>query len=233
MEQLKQPKDKISVCIAAFNDENTVAEVIARSARAVSSLPFDFEILVVDDCSRDNTAKVLAGLSSRLGYLKIIAHKENKGYGATISELLYASKGEFAFTLPGDLQIPPEEIIKLLPWMDKYDIVIGVRNPRHDPFLRKVNSFIYNTVIRLLFLTGTTDVNSSKLIRRKVIDNIDLKSDGPFIDAELCAKALRKGFKIKEVQIKHSERLYGCPSGDKLPIMWKAFRETISMIGKI
>lgn len=226
-------KISISVCIAAYNDENTVEEVIRQAADVLKDLGLSFEVIVVDDASSDRTKEVLAGLKGCLGFLRVLTHETNKGYGVTIKDLLQNSSGEIIFTLPGDLQIPPAEIKKMLNWIDAYDIVIGVRKPRNDPFLRRINSLIYNKTVNILFHTGTTDVNSSKLIKRRMLDNLDFVSDGPFIDAEICAKAIRKDFKIKEVNIEHRKRMFGSPSGDKPSVMWRAFKETISMIGKV
>jgi len=233
MERIEQPKNMISVCIAAYNDENTIEQIIRESVAVLNDLRLNFEIIVLDDCSRDDTARILERLKASLGFLKVISHEHNRGYGVSIKELLYSSSGEMIFTLPGDFQIPPQALKKMLSEANGCEIVIGCRNPRKDPLLRKINSIIYNRVINSLFHIGVTDVNSSKLINAKVIRAITLVSDGPFIDAELCAKAVKNGFKIKEVDIEHKERMFGSPSGDKLQVMWKAFKETLSMIGKI
>lgn len=223
----------ISVCIAAYNDENTIEQIIKESIAVLNELKQNFEIIVLDDCSLDGTARILERLKASLGFLRVIRHNDNRGYGISIKELLYSSSGEMIFTLPGDLQIPPQALKKMLSGLNGCDIVIGCRNPRKDPLLRKINSIIYNNVINILFHIGVTDVNSTKLIKAKVIRAITLVSDGPFIDAELCAKAVKNGFKIKEVDIEHKERMFGSPSGDKPRVMWKALKETLSMIGKI
>jgi glycosyltransferase involved in cell wall biosynthesis len=233
METTNYSSKLISICIAAYNDENTIEQLIRESVSIFENLQLNFEIIIINDDSIDGTGKILQRLGSSLQFLKLINHKQNKGYGATIKELLYSSSGEIVFTLPGDFQIPPQVITKMLPLINEYDIVIGSRVPRNDPLIRKINSVIYNKAINFLFNTGLTDINSTKLIKRNVIKGIDLISDGPFIDAELCAKAVKKGFRIKEVNIEHRQRLFGSPSGSNPRIMWKALKETLSMIGKI
>ncbi|MDD2751950.1 MAG: glycosyltransferase family 2 protein [Candidatus Omnitrophica bacterium] len=233
MEKLIHPKSLLSVCIAAYNDENTMERIIRESTQTLQELKLDFEIMAVNDCSSDNTGKILDSLQKTFKHLRVVNHQQNKGYGITIKELLYNSRGDIIFTLPGDLQIPPQEIKKMLPWINEYDIVIGARRPRNDPLSRKINSAIYNQMVNLLYCIGTSDVNSSKLIKRSVMDKIKLVSDGPFVDAELCAKAVRNNFKIKDIRIEHKQRLFGSPSGDKPAVMWKAFKETVSMLGKI
>lgn len=233
MEEKDCSQKLISVCIAAYNDDKTIEQIIRQSADTLRQLQLNFEIIVVNDCSCDSTWEILDRLKSSLEYLTVINHKYNKGYGATIKELLYNSRGEIIFTLPGDLQIPPQAIKKMLPWINIYDIIIGLRKPRQDPLFRKINSVIYNVAVNLLFNIGTTDVNSTKLIKRDVLNDVVLVCNGPFIDAELCAKAVKKGFRIKEVAIEHRKRQFGSPSGDKLPVMWRTFKETLSMVGKI
>lgn len=233
MQEKDHHKKDISVCIPTYNDENTIGQLIRETVDVLEGLQLSYEIVIIDDSSTDTTGSILENLKSCFASIVVITHRYNKGYGSTMKELLCGSSGKIIFTLPGDFQIPPQAIKKMLSCAGDSDIVVGLRKPRNDPFPRRLNSFLYNIIVNLFFHTGVSDVNSVKLIKYNVLRDIVLISNGPFIDAELCAKAVRKGFKVEEVVIEHRRRLFGMPSGNKPRVMWEAFKETFSMIGKI
>ena len=219
----------ISVVIPAYNDQATIETVVSEAIEVVSGLATDYEIFVVNDASRDDTGALLNRLAQADKAIRVVHHETNRGYGATIAELYMGAKGNLVFSTPGDRQLRPRELLKMLPVIRSFDIVIGRRKERQDPFIRKVYSFIYNSLIRILYGLKVQDINSIKLIKRKVLEHIHFEVTSAFTDAELCIRAARLGYKVGEVNVEHLARAYGEASGGKFNIMWDTFVDSIRM----
>jgi glycosyltransferase involved in cell wall biosynthesis len=189
----------------------------------------DYEIVCVNDGSKDSTLAILESLVQRNPKVRLINHPENKGFGATIRELYFAGTKDLIFSLPGDYQYAPKELLPMAEGLRNYDFVIGLRVKRNDPARRKFQSNVYNFMLRTLHGIRHKDVNSIKLFKRKILDAIELKSYTPFVDAELCIRAERAGFKIIEIPIEHLPRLSQGASGGKLSVIWETFYDLWKM----
>ncbi|MFZ2024665.1 MAG: glycosyltransferase family 2 protein [Microgenomates group bacterium] len=221
----------LSICIPAYRDEQTIRHIVLRAKETAKKYAKKFEILVINDASPDGLTSVLATLSSRIPELRVITHQVNQGYGKTIKELYYGGRYDWLFTLPGDGQFEPLELVKMLPYTTRYDMVIGLRKHRHDSDKRKQQSAFYNALLRLFFSLSTRDVNSIRLMRRRMLKNIQLTSSSAFVDAELAIDALQHGYRIVEVPIRHEKRKTTGASGGKLsvilPVIWDMLRYRI------
>jgi len=226
-------EQSISVIIPAYNDQVTIEEVVSEAIEVVSGLATDYEIFVVNDDSRDGTGALLDQLAQADKAIRVVHHETNRGYGATIAELYMGAKGDLVFSLPGDGQLRARELLKMLPAIQDHDIVIGRRRERQDPFMRKVYSFIYNSLIRILYGLKVWDINSIKLIKREVLEHIRFETTSAFTDAELCIRAAKLGYSIGEVDIEHLARQFGeALGGNKFvgfKIMWDTFVDSIRM----
>jgi glycosyltransferase involved in cell wall biosynthesis len=226
-------EQSISVIIPAYNDQVTIEEVVSEAIEIVSGLATDYEIFIVNDDSRDGTGALLDRLTQADKAIRVVHHETNRGYGATIAELYMGAKGDLVFSLPGDGQLRARELLKMLPAIQDHDIVIGRRRERQDPFTRKVYSFIYNSLIRILYGLTVRDINSIKLIKREVLEHIRFETTSAFTDAELCIRASRLGYSIGEVDIEHLARQFGeALGGNKFvgfKIMWDTFVDSIRM----
>jgi len=219
----------ISVVIPTYNDQATIEEVVSEAIEVASDLATDYEIFVVNDASRDDTGALLDRLAQTDKAIRVVHHESNRGYGATIAELYMGAKKELVFSTPGDRQLRPRELLKMLPALNHYDVVIGRRKERQDPFIRKMYSFIYNSLIRILYGLRVRDVNSIKLIKREVLERIHFEATSAFTDAELCIRAARLGYRVGEVNVEHLARAFGEASGGKFSIMWDTFVDSIRM----
>lgn len=193
----------LSILIQVYNNQKTIGKVLQEAIAIGGKYTKSFELLVVDDASSDNSLSIINQYAKRYGQIKVIAHPNNLGFGKTIKESYEKASNDFIFTIPGDRQIRAEILPKLLEKMDKFDLVVGRREKRQDSFWRRMQSRIYNNILRFIFGLKVKDVNSSKLIRKKILENITLNSDSAFVDAELCLKAKRKGYRIGEAVIPH------------------------------
>jgi glycosyltransferase involved in cell wall biosynthesis len=219
----------ISIVIPAYNDQETIEKVVSEAIEVVSGLATDYEILVINDASRDDTGALLDQLAQADKAIRVVHHETNRGYGATIAELYMGAKEDLVFSTPGDRQLRPKELLKMLPALNHYDIVIGRRKERQDPFIRKVYSFIYNSLIRILYGLKVRDINSIKLIKREILEHIHFEATSAFTDAELCIRAARLGYRVGEVNVEHLARAFGEASGGKFSVMWDTFVDSIRM----
>jgi len=128
--------------------------------------------------------------------------------------------------VPADNQFDFNEIHLLLEALDGADVVSGYRAEREDTFVRKLNAFGWNTLVRILFGHLCRDIDCGfKLFRREVLDHVVIESDGAMIDTELLAGARARGFRIAEVPVTHLPRVAGEATGANIKVIAKAFRD--------
>lgn len=219
----------LSLVIPSYNDETTVGRLIEDADALLQEICSDYEIVVTNDGSKDGTLSLLKKMSERYPKLRLINHEVNRGFGFTIRELYLAGTKELIFSLPGDYQYAPKELLAMISGLVKYDLVIGLRVKRNDPARRKLQSHVYNAMLRILYGNRHKDVNSIKLFRRQIVETIRLQATTAFVDAELCIRAERAGFKVGEIPIEHLPRLSQGASGGKVSVIWSTFADLVKM----
>jgi glycosyltransferase involved in cell wall biosynthesis len=217
------------VIIPAYNDETTVGRLISDTANLLNEICPDYEIVTINDGSKDGTLAVLQEQAAKNKHVRVINHEINRGYGATIRELYLAGQKDHIFSLPGDYQYAPKELIVMAEGLRHHDFVIGLRVHRNDPWRRKMQSRVYNLMLRTLYGHRHKDVNSIKLFKREILNKISLQSHTPFVDAELCIRAEKAGFKVIEIPIEHLPRLSQGASGGKISVISETFGDLIKM----
>ena len=223
----------ISLVIPSYNDETTVGRLITDSIAVLSIICPDYEIIVTNDGSKDGTLAVLEDLARKNDRIRIINHPINKGFGPTVKELYYAAQKENVVLLPGDYQYSPTEIIKMADGLSNYDFIIGLRVKRNDPWRRKLQSAVYNLMLRFIYGHKHKDVNSIKLYKRDILNHIELKSATAFVDAEFCIRSEKAGYRVIEIPINHLPRLSQGASGGKISVIVETFTELITMYNAI
>ena len=219
-------KEGITIFFPAYNEELSIERTALNSLKVAPSLFTDFEIIIVDDGSRDQTPKIIGDLAKQNKNIRVVHHSTNKGYGAALKSGFANSKKELVFYTDGDGQFDISEIKNLLPFINEADLIIGYRIKRSDPWYRLLFAKMYGLAIGILFNLWVKDVDCAfKLIKKIVLDEINLKSDGAFISAELLIRAKKKGFRIKQIGVHHYPRLGGKPTGAKISVILKAFYE--------
>lgn len=202
---------RISVVLPAYNE----AENIERQVRAVdevlTALRFDdYEVLVVNDGSRDATAEIVGRLKLELPRVVLRNHEVNKGYAQALRTGFTSAAMPLVFYTDSDNQFDVKEIKNLLASIDDYDIVCGFRIYRFDPFSRLVLSWGYNLMVRILFRIRVRDVDCAfKLFRREVFERINIESKKFFVDTEILAKAAKLNMRINEIGVRHYPRTAG------------------------
>lgn len=205
---------KVSLIIPALNEEKTIKSIIDRCFK----LDFVKQVIVVNDGSTDATRSILEKIKSSLPRrgpdLVIIHHKKNLGKGTAIRTGLKHANGEYVMIQDADLEYSPEEVkILLLETKKSKDkIVFGLRgrNRRKGYLLAQLGNYYLSLMFNILFNYRLKDSYTCyKLIPRKIWNELDLKSNGFEIDAELIAKMGMRGYKIKETPISYNPRTYG------------------------
>jgi glycosyltransferase involved in cell wall biosynthesis len=219
----------LSIIIPAYNDDGSIEGVVREAAYVAEHLTPRYEVFVVDDGSRDATGEILDKLSKEIRGLRVVHHERNRGFGATIRELYLGAQGDLVFSVPGDGQIRASQLRRMLPAAALADLVVGWREIRNDPRRRKQQSYIYNLLIRMLYRVTIGDVNSAKLIHRRVLEGLPLETQSAFVDAELCIRTLRRGMTIRGVVIEHMPRQSGEGSGGKFRMIWDTVKDMLRM----
>ena len=217
----------ISVVLPAWNEEHNIATAIEQAVTALEGIGADYEIIVVDDGSRDGTARVVGELQASNPQLRLVRHEVNRGYGQALRSGYAAAQKDLVLIHHADSQFDLTEIKHFLPLLAQADIICGYRAQRADPFMRKVNALGWNMVVRLLFGYLARDIDCGfKLFRREVLDHVHLTATrGAMIDTELLASARARGYRIAELPVTHLPRVSGSPTGANLKVILRAFRD--------
>jgi glycosyltransferase involved in cell wall biosynthesis len=218
----------ISAALPAYNEEENVAPMIEALDSVLSSVTDDYEIVIVDDGSKDRTSERVLEMKERYPNVRLVQHPVNQGFGAAVHTAFTSAAKEWVFYTDSDRQFRVEEISKLLPLAGEADIVAGYRAPRADPWPRKVFGFGWFALCTLLFGYTTRDIDCAfKLFRREIMDRIQVDSRGATFSIEFLARSKRAGYKIAEVPVSHLPRPAGSPTGARISVITRAFRELV------
>jgi len=229
-----EPPVSISVFFPCYNEQDNIVRTTEKAVAALSELQADFEVIIVDDGSRDATGRIAEEIASRNSRVKVVHHQSNLGYGAALKSGFKAATKELVFYTDGDGQFDIGEMPPLLPLMRQYDVVSCYRLNRQDNWLRRLNGWAWTRLVCLLFGMEIRDIDCAfKLYKRKIFDNIELSSSGALIDTEILARAIRKGYTLTQRGVHHYPRTAGVQTGANLRVIFRAFRELFKLYGRI
>lgn len=211
-----------------YNEQDNLPEVMEILRQKLSKWVESYEILIVDDGSTDRTVQIAQQLSGSDGRIRLLRHMENRGPGSGIITGLTHAAGRLVTFIPADLAISMDQFPKYLEAAEDAELVIGIRSDRSDyAFFRKVNSYVYIWLIKLLFRMKQRQFNYVHLYHRSIFDQIDVWSDGVFITAEIMIRGRDHGFKLKEVEIDYVPRTRGKASCGRPSIILKTFKDLL------
>jgi hypothetical protein len=216
----------LSVCMPAYNEEQNIEDTLDSACAILPAFVKRFEIVVVNDGSRDRTGEIVARYSLREPRVRLVTHEQNRGYGGAVTTALRAAHGDLVMFTDSDGQFSLLDLPQVLVQLKGHDMVIGYRYQRADNWMRLLNAWSWNRLIRLVLGVCVRDLDCAfKLFPRKIVDRLVLNSSGAAINAEILVQCFRSGVRICETPVMHYPRYAGAPTGAALKVILKAFRE--------
>lgn len=218
----------LSIVLPAYNEEANAASAVERISAVAQKLGMDYEIILVNDGSADRTGEIGRELERRVANFRLVEHYPNRGYGGSLKAGFAAATRDLIVFVPADNQFDFSEVTLLLERLDEADIVSGYRADRKDHFIRKLNAWGWNTLVRLLFGPLCRDIDCGfKLFRREILDHVHIVSDGAMIDTEFLAGAKARGYRIVDAPVTHLPRVAGEATGANVKVIARAFRDLV------
>jgi len=220
----------LSVFLPAHNEEGNLERVVNGFCAELPNDAYNYEVVVVDDGSRDRTAEIADRLAADDSHVKVIHHPVNRGYGGAVVSGIRAATQPFVLLCDGDGQFDPADVRLLAARIHDHDVVVGRRARRADNLMRRINGKAWTILVRILFGLKVSDVDCGfKLFRREILEGIELHARGAMISTELLARLRGKGARISEVGVKHLPRLAGEQSGNSIKVILRAFGELFAL----
>jgi glycosyltransferase involved in cell wall biosynthesis len=218
---------QISVVLPCFNEESNILGTVKDIDLWMKQSHVDGDIICVDDGSVDGTAAVLRSLQSSYSRLKIVTHPLNIGYGAAVRSGCDSATTEWIAFMDSDGQFHAEDLSALLPWCDRYDLVVGRRAQRADPFMRILNAKCFGILTWAVLGVWVRDVNCAMKMYKKTLWPVIRPriSTGALFNAELFARAKRAGISWQQVAVHHYPRVRGAQTGARAGVVLRMFRE--------
>jgi glycosyltransferase involved in cell wall biosynthesis len=222
--------EELSFFFPAHNEEANLEGLVEEALGALPALAEKFEIIAVDDGSRDRTPAIADELAARHpGVFRVVHHPTNLGYGAALRSGFQAARFGLVAFIDGDRQFKVADVGRLterLAAPDAPDVVVGYRLRRADPPIRRWYARIYRLSNRIFFGVRVRDIDCAcKLFRREALTPIRVSSGGAFFTAELLIKLRYEGRKLAEVGVPHYARTAGSPTGAKPKVVIRAVRD--------
>jgi glycosyltransferase involved in cell wall biosynthesis len=221
-------KYSLSVILPAHNEEAAIAGTLQNVLETLTPWVEDFEVVVVNDGSRDNTRAIVEAAAARDPRIRLINHPVNQGYGAALVSGFEAVTRELAFFMDADGQFDIHDIEQFFPLIEHYDAVLGYRIKRQDTWMRKLNAWGWKCLVRLVFGLRVRDIDCAfKLYRARFFQEHRLETRGAMINTEILYKFTRAGYTYTEVGVHHLPRRGGRATGAKPSVIARAFRELL------
>lgn len=223
---LRLTTSSLSVVMPVYNEADAIVATTEEALRVLDVGVKDFEIILVNDGSTDQTGALLTTLAAGDSRILVITHERNQGYGAALVGGFAAASKDLTFFMDSDGQFAIRDLARLLPFIDEYDAVIGYRVNRQDTWLRKLNAWGWKMLICLALGVHARDIDCAfKLLRTSFLQEHPLQTRGAMINAELLYKLRRAGCTYYEVGVQHFPRQSGQATGANLRVILRAFRE--------
>lgn len=221
---------ELSLFLPAYNEAENIKKTIGDVDKVLKKVAKKYEILVINDGSRDNTGEIVKKIMKTNKHVRMITHDPNRGYGGAFKSGLYGSKMQLVSFIDSDGQFDYSEITKFFPLLENHDLVIGYRLDRRDPFNRKLNAYIWKLWVFLLFGLWVKDIDCAfKVIKKPVIDSIKLTTESALTSAEFLIRVKQQGYKLAEVGVHHYPRAAGSQTGANLKVILRAFRQSFDL----
>lgn len=225
----------LSVVLPAYNEEAVIADTVRRCVEVCQVVAPDYEIIIVDDGSRDRTGAIADELAAANPRVRTVHNRPNRGYGGALIAGFAAATKSLTFFMDSDAQFDIRDIALLLPLREQgYRAVLGYRKHRNDAPIRKLNAWGWNLLVSLLFDLKVRDVDCAfKLYDSGLVRVCDVRSEGAMVNTEMLVKLSKLGVPFTQVPVRHYPRVHGSATGANLRVIVHAFRELLRLHGKL
>lgn len=225
---------RLSYFFPAHNEQDNLVPLVDEALEALPGLAEAFEVVIVDDGSRDRTPEIADQLADKhRDLVRVVHHPTNLGYGAALRSGFAAARHELVAFTDGDRQFRVADLGLLTARLlepDQPDVVAGFRIRRADPVIRTIYARAYRLANRIFFDLRIRDVDCAcKLFRREALEGIRVESGGAFFSAELLIKLRESGRSVVEVGVPHHPRTAGSPTGARPSVVWRAVKDFWSL----
>jgi glycosyltransferase involved in cell wall biosynthesis len=228
-----QTTHSLSVVLPAYNEEHVIETTVHDVRAQLDGWGIDYEILVINDGSQDQTAALVSKISALYPQVRLINHVTNLGYGAALVSGFAAASKSLTFFMDSDGQFAIAELYDFFSYIDIYDAVIGYRINRQDTWMRKLNAWGWKSLVHLVLGVSVRDIDCAfKLLHTQLLHESPLETRGAMINAELLYKMKRTNHFYKEIGVHHFPRRAGKATGAKPSVILRAFKELFSYASK-
>ncbi len=220
----------VSIVLPCHNEAPNLVAAVRMASEVGRRWAFDHEVIVVDDGSEDLTLSLATSLAASDPAVRVVVHPVNRGYGAALRSGIAAARQPWVLLTDADLQFDLAQLSAFVPLSADHDVIVGYRVERQDPYRRIVAAAAWNRLVHALFQLPVRDVDCAfKLVRRKLMYELELESEGATISTELLAGLLRRDARMAEVGVLHQPRTAGRQSGLNPRVVARALRELVAL----
>lgn len=225
----------LSVVLPAYNEETVIADTVRRCVETLSALAPAYEIVIVDDGSRDRTGQIADALAAANPRLRVVHNQPNRGYGGALIAGFEAVTQSLTFFMDADGQFDIADIAQLLLYREQgYRAVLGYRERRRDALLRLLNAKGWNVLVSLLLGLHIRDIDCAfKLYDTALVRVFDVTSRGAMINTEMLTKLTKLGVPYVQTPVRHYPRVHGKATGANVRVIANAFRELFRLRRKL
>lgn len=222
---------ELSVFFPAYNEEENLERTIKSTLKLLPNIAKKWEVIIVNDGSRDRTGEIAKKLSEQNDRIKVMSHKVNKGYGEALKTGFRNARHSWVAFTDSDGQFDFSEIRKFLPHTKTADLILGYRLDRADPILRRIYGFVWGFIAKVLLGITVRDYSCGfKLIKKEVFDRVEpLEAGEKVTQLEMLAKAKRLGFKTVEIGVHHFPRRFGQQTGANIMVTAKSILDLLKL----
>jgi glycosyltransferase involved in cell wall biosynthesis len=230
-------RPSLSVFFPAWNEEDYVERAVARARTVLERLTDDWEIIVVNDASTDRTRELAEALAAKDPRIRCVTHEQNQKLGGSMKTGFSSSTKDIVIYSDMDLPFDLDEVERALHLMEylEADMICAFRFDRTSEGPRRIlYSYVYNALVRGLFDVFIKDINFSfKVVHRRVLESLELKSQGSFVDAELVVKAIKRGFRVFQMGVDYFPRTRGVSTLASPGVIVKMLKELGTLYSEV
>lgn len=225
----------LSVFLPAYNEEDSIASTVEGVVKVLKSLNLQWEVLVVNDGSKDKTAEVVKGLEKKYPGVRLVDYEKNRGYGHALKTGFKEAKYSWVAFVDSDGQFDFSEIKQMLEKTGEADVILGYRLNRADPFQRRIFTWGWKMLAMIMLGLNVKDYSCGfKLIKKKAIEDVSpIESEEKVTQIEMLIKLKKKGYRFAEVGVHHYPRTAGVPTGANIAVVWKSFKDMVKLWQKV